>query len=520
MSRRLLVLLSVAIALPPVQALAQYVPRTGFVTLQFDDSHETHYTHIFPILEQHGFKGSFGYVVEVSELGIEHDAWKMVEIYQAGHEVQDHTTRHDYMWATHVDTVDDGITDWIEYTFADVATWDSLCERSLEILDSLGIQVVGWNKPGGGTASIPGHPGWRWRGAFDDSMYALIGTKYPYAICYGVYPNTAHLNHRGHNCPDRYSFYNVPHWTIDGMALGDVKTDIADAAASGLWYLAVSHAVDMSQVTMVDSLAQWLDDEDIEVLTCYDAWQRVWLGDPDPLENQLPHARMLNDLDDNSKPDGFTGLCMADTATAPVDSAKCMYLEGETAFFCYGPEVGPSAFSMWFRSATDTSSIIRVISTALDFDWNNIGECWNVFEVSPEWTRFDTLNVPGFAIDVSEDVDRIKFTIRLPSGLPILAAYPDFRLASTAGVEDGITCPRHHPAIRVTPNPVITGTPLMIEMATPALVCDVCGRLVFRTAPGPNSDWTAVNTAQLGPGVFFVTDPSHSFASTKVVVLR
>ena len=43
-----------------------FTPRTGFVTLQFDDSHDYHYTHVYPLLEQCGFKGSFGYVTASS----------------------------------------------------------------------------------------------------------------------------------------------------------------------------------------------------------------------------------------------------------------------------------------------------------------------------------------------------------------------------------------------------------------------------------------------------------------------
>ena len=128
------------ILLAAVGAYAQggsYAPRTGFVTLQFDDGQDYHYTHMFPILEAYGLKGTFAIITEISAMGIENDPYKTQEIYAAGHEIQDHTTRHDYLWATHVDTLDDGVPEWLECTFADVTTWDSLCQRSLFILDSL-----------------------------------------------------------------------------------------------------------------------------------------------------------------------------------------------------------------------------------------------------------------------------------------------------------------------------------------------------------------------------------------------
>ena len=258
-----LAVLGLAVAPWLATTSAAYTPRTGFVTLQFDDTHDLHYTHVFPILETYGFKGSFGYIIEASALGIEHDAWKMVEMYQAGHEVQDHTTRHDYMWTTHVDTVDDGIDDWIPYTYADVATWDSLCQRSLYLLDSLGMEAMGWNYPGGGGAA-PGHPGWHWYGWVNDSMYTTVSNYYPYAIGAGIYPHTAHLNLRGHNCPDRFPFFSVPHVTIDGVDIGEIKRGIADAVASGLWYLAVSHAQNLDEVASGFMTP---------ILRCYAAWR-------------------------------------------------------------------------------------------------------------------------------------------------------------------------------------------------------------------------------------------------------
>ena len=61
------------------------VPRTGFVSLIIDDSHEWHYSYIFPLLEYRNLKGNFGYITEKSDLGIEGEAYKMQEIYQAGH---------------------------------------------------------------------------------------------------------------------------------------------------------------------------------------------------------------------------------------------------------------------------------------------------------------------------------------------------------------------------------------------------------------------------------------------------
>lgn len=498
---------------------AAYTPRTGFVTLQFDDTHDLHYTHIFPILETYGFKGSFGYIIEVSALGIEHDAWKMVEMYQAGHEVQDHTTRHDYMWTTHVDTVDDGVKEWIPYTFAGVATWDSLCQRSLYLLDSLGMEGMGWNYPGGG-GTVPGHPGWHWYGWVNDSMYTTVSNYYPYAIGAGIYPHTAHLNLRGHNCPDRFPFFSVPHVTIDGVDIGEIKQGIADAVASGLWYIAVSHAINLGEVARVESVCQWLYANDIEVLRCVEGWQRIADGVPDPFENQLPQAAMRLDLDGNGKPDGFTGYCALDTTnTPPVPDAGCMQVFGDAEFFCYGPEVGRNAFSIWMKSTSLQSTSARIILIKADFEWEDLGQYWTTVEVPTGWTRFDSLLNSTLLVDVEAEVDRIRCIIRPLDPDTLLVAYPDLRLVPVAGVA-GIVEEIHQAGLRIVPNPVMAGHLCSIERASRICIYDVQGRCILCS---PSEDFCpriVLDTRKLAPGVYLVRDPDHISATAKIVIFK
>jgi peptidoglycan/xylan/chitin deacetylase (PgdA/CDA1 family) len=84
----------IASLLATLPAYSEFLPRKGFVTLQFDDGHEYHYTYIYPLLEFHHFKGTFAFVTEAYEMGIESgQAWMAQEIYSMGHEIQDHTTR-------------------------------------------------------------------------------------------------------------------------------------------------------------------------------------------------------------------------------------------------------------------------------------------------------------------------------------------------------------------------------------------------------------------------------------------
>ena len=393
---------------------SQCTPRTGFVTLQIDDSHDIHYWQVYPLLQQHGLKASFGYVTESSDLGIEHNAGKIRVIALAGHEIQDHTTRHDYMWATHVDTLDDGIDEWIPWTFADSTVWDSLCERSLFILDSLGIDVVGWNHPGAGTGCGPGHPTWRWLGAQNDTLNRVIGRRYPYALGSHVFANTAHLNLRGHNHPDRWPFFNVPHVTIDYRSLEEIKTGIADAVASGLWYLAAGHAQDMAQVAKLDSLMDWLVEKDIEVLRCVEGWQRIEFGIPDPWANQLPQGRMLVDLDGNGKPDGFTGACAWDTVSVPpVAGLGCLRIFGDTEFCCYGPEVGTNHLSFWLKSATGCTATLTIWEIDYDFDWQILETRRPQVEATCEWTHVDSCSSTRFLMETESEVDRILFRLHV-----------------------------------------------------------------------------------------------------------
>jgi hypothetical protein len=496
-----------------------YVPRTGFVTLQFDDSNDLHYSQVFPLLTQHGFKGTFGYITCGSALGIDHEAWKMQEIYAAGHEVQDHTTYHDYVWATHVDTLDDGVKDWIEWTFVDSTVWDSLCQRSLFILDSLGIDVCGWNYPGGGTLSVPGHPTWRWLGAENDTLYRVIGRRYPYAMGYSVPPHTAHLNLRGHNRPDRWPYFSVPHVTFDYRSVDEVKTGIADAVASGLWYLAVGHVRTMAEVEKLDSILDWLDETDVEVLKCVDGWQRIEFGVPDPSENQLPQARMLDDLDGNNIPDGFTGCCTWDTVSVPpVADVGCLSATGEVRFYSYGPEVGTNCFSMWVKTVPSRPETLRLVVVEAGFEWDILSETWVTVAASPYWTKIDTSYNSKLLMETEDEVDRVLFILNVSEGDTVLMAHPEFMHLDLAAVGPSGERPSADRAWRISPNPVRRGMAFRIESGELVNLYDVLGRRVGRYIGGDPPTPITVDTSELPQGVYFIEVPRVPGGRAKVIV--
>ncbi len=509
-------------AVSPLQA--EFTPRKGVVTLQFDDSHSYHYDYIYPILEAHGFKGTFAIVTETSDLGIENSrAWAVQEMYLAGHEIQDHTTRHDHMWATLLDSLDDGVTEYIEYVFANVAIWDSLCERSLSILDSLGITVTGWNQPGGTKPGvIPEHPEWSTASRINDSLYAVIASKYDYAMGnWGVYPHNAHLNLRGHIYPQQFPFFNVPHVMIDFLPLEEIKTGMADAVASGLWYCAVDHAYTMPEVAKIETLAAWLDETDIEVVRCCDGRDRIQFGYPDPLANQLPQARMLTDLDENGKPDGFTGACAWDTTTTPpVDSCRCCRIWGQTEWICYGPEVGDNAFSIWARSADETDASFSIAYAEYDFDRSILDSRTIAIQCPAEWTRIDSSLYWKLSIDIQDEVDRVVFRIQnLGEGDTILVAYPEFLLEAEAGIDGNGSVAGGLPRPVAVPNPVRLGAPVLIEPVGEAYVYDVLGRELMHLYPTCGRGRLLIDTARLGPGVFLMRG-SDGAKSAKIIVLK
>lgn len=503
-----------------------FVPRTGFVTLQYDASNDYDYGRIFPRLEQSGLKGSFACVTEVSDLGIWHDPWKIQEIYRAGHEVQDHTTRHNYMWATQVDTLDDGITEWIPSPLASVQQWDSLCHKSTDILRLLGIRVTGWNQPGGGCSpgEIPGHPQWSSKNDTSYVLYDLIAGHYSYMLGLGVALNTAHVNPHSENCPDHFPVFNVPHVAIDSMDFEDVKTGIADAVASGLWYVAISHCYSLENVCRAESLIDWLAGTDIEVLTCREGAQRIQWGYPDPSLNQFPQASMTDDLDGNGKPDGFEGDCAVDTVSAPpIQGVACCEVDGTAEFYCYGPFLGSNAFSLWVKSASASPCIAHVAYDRRSFDCATLGGAWTTVVCPTEWTRLDTLYSANFWIDVEDEVDHLKFAV-MTTGEPVLIACPELMHPY-----DTAASPEDHDAsagpsgLVVSPNPVRTGGALRVRAGGSTAriaVYDVLGRCLAVGTPRPGESEVTFDTAAFAPGVLFIRDASAPSRRAKVVVCR
>jgi hypothetical protein len=294
--------------------------------------------------------------------------------------------------------------------------------------------------------------------------------------------------------------------------------------ASGLWYLAVSHAQDTEQVNKVDSLIDWLDEKDIEVLTCGDGVQRIQNGHPDPLENQLPQASMLCDLDHNGKPDGFTGNCNWDTLTPqPVEGTRCLRVYSEAQFCCYGPELGKNAFSLWLKSVYDSVASAAIIYTKVDFDWRPLDYVRTDVQCSNEWVRIDTTGYPGLLIDVEDEVDWMKFAVRTAVSHPVMVVYPEFLLVPEAAAATRGDGSGRSPGLVVSPNPLRIGSPLHIRLPKPVdklCMYDVLGRCLLTTRPPSGTLDVGIATEGLSPGIVFVRDPSEPTCRAKLVVLR
>jgi hypothetical protein len=284
----------------------------------------------------------------------------------------------------------------------------------------------------------------------------------------------------------------------------------------------VDHAHTLEEVARIESLADWLDEADIEILRCCEGRDRIQFGYPDPMANQLPQARMLTDHDGNGRPDGFIGACLWDTVSVPpLDSCSCCRVWGPTQFTCYGPEVGDNAFSMWIRSADSAVASFALSWDEIDTDWEVLGTGGAMVICPAGWTKIDTSLYSNMLIDIQEAADRVVFPMKfIGQGDTILIARPEFRLAAEAGIgedRDARTGPvgeTTRPTI--SPNPVHLGSPALIESTGKTHVYDVLGREVL----GASGDGIfSVDTSRLGPGIFLVRHTAGGPA-TKFVVLR
>ncbi len=292
---------------------------------------------------------------------------------------------------------------------------------------------------------------------------------------------------------------------------------IADAVASGLWYLAVSHVSDLNEFAKIEFLVEWLDQTNIEVVTCCEAWQRIELCNPDPFENQLPQARMLIDKDENGKPDGFTGCCEWDTTSlTPVDSTRCIKVYGDAEFYCYGPEVGASSFSIWLKSLSGDNCMIRLIIVKYGFDWDILEEIWITLRLTTAWARYDSSYKQDFIINVEDEVDRIRFIIRPVDSAVVQVCYPQLIWIPVGSVTQQVA---RHIHVLITPNPVRCGTPITVRAHCQVELLNVLGRRMLVSETSQNG-WQMIPTDGLAPGVYFVSHPKGCFRAAKVIVLK
>jgi len=65
-------------------------PETGYVTLTFDDTHDSHYKTAFPMMEEYGFKGVEGVISDAVYRGDRLDVGMMQEMSKAGWDMASH----------------------------------------------------------------------------------------------------------------------------------------------------------------------------------------------------------------------------------------------------------------------------------------------------------------------------------------------------------------------------------------------------------------------------------------------
>ncbi|MEW6355504.1 MAG: polysaccharide deacetylase family protein [Planctomycetota bacterium] len=371
--------------------------RIGIVVFQFDDSTIGHYTYGFRILEKYNQKGSFGVVTGHLDKPGRLTSDQVREMHKAGHEIHDHTLFHEAaFWGNP----------------ANEKQWPERIEKSLAILEKLGVKTRGWNEPGG--------KGQGW----SEPLRRTLAKHYDYAAGrVGLPPYRIHNMH-WHLKDDPLSLGRggIGSWGYNG-GKGDsvketecVKTRMTDGIQHGLVVIPLWHVVKDEDGTAqgLEEICKFVRENNLPWMVMADAVKAV--QNPrdhfDKRTEQMPNPTFASDIDKNDRPDGFLqcGYAPPDVKTSSKNRAAAF--ENGTGTWIYGPEPGRTEFAITARLADETPRTITPIVTFIEID-----EKWNYTEgekksldpvpLSAQWQE------KSYTFDVGEKVDRVKIDFRI-----------------------------------------------------------------------------------------------------------
>ncbi|MBI3946078.1 MAG: polysaccharide deacetylase family protein [Armatimonadetes bacterium] len=333
--------------------------RLGFIGISFDDGNWSHYVNAFPIMEKYRVKGVFavcagGFAREPGGRGCITGA-QCQELYRAGHEIMDHTWRHESgIWS------DAGT----------VEQWTQQTEASLAVFKALGVTVRGWNLPGGASNVRDTTTGQMIR---KDSVYtrdlqSFLRRHYDYSRGYtdsfGNAPFNLCWNFRGdpHYFSGVYSSWESVARMENGRttrenaeaAVRSLKTSRADALQRGVYVGFCFHEVTDEKHSRwaLEELCRWIAENDLPNTTygqAIDAFRNPRKFYPEDIE-QIPCADFQYDLDGNGRPDGWEGCAFAPEEVKGLGKSRVAQFRDGTTAYIYGPERGETRISFQLRS--------------------------------------------------------------------------------------------------------------------------------------------------------------------------
>ena len=378
--------------------------RLGIVVFQFDDGTAGHYTHAFTILNKYGLKGSFGVVTGILDKPGRLTRAQVKEMHEAGHEIHDHTLRHDAaFWGNP----------------ANQQEWLKRIDESLAILRDLGIRTRGWNQPGG--------KGQGW----SEPLRLTLSRHYDYAAGrVALRPEQVRNIHwRLRDDPLSLGRGGVSSWGYNG-GKGDpvketecIKTLIADGIQHGLVVIPLWHRVRQEDGTAqgLEDICAFVRDHRLPTMVMADAVNAV--QNPRKHFNrraeQIGNPHFLSDIDGNGRPDGYLKCRYAGEAGARPREGRVVEFGPGATTWIYGPEPGRSQFTLLVRSPEAAPVTVKPVLTFTDVsDTYEYGPARrHICAAKPAGATWQELSFP---VNVDKQVDRVKIEIALYPGRKLL----------------------------------------------------------------------------------------------------
>ena len=386
--------------------------RLGIVVFQFDDGTLGHYTHAFRILEKYGLKGSFGVVTGILDRPGRLTKAHVKEMHEAGHEIHDHTLRHDAAFWGSPDNRQQ---------------WPERIEQSLAILRSAGIETRGWNQPGG--------KGQGW----SDALRLVLSKHYDYAAGrVGLrWEQTRNIHWHLKDDPLSLGRGGVRSWGYNG-GKGDaaketecIKTLIADGIQQGLVTIPLWHRVKEEDGTArgLEEICRLVRENGLPTMVMADAVKAIQ-NPRDHFERhveQMPNSAFVYDIDANGRPDGYLRCRYAPVEAKGEAKSRVAEFGHGTTTWIYGPETGRTRFSLVARCAGDTPVAVTPVLTFTEIDRGFEYRRCKSHSCAPLSLGTDWQEL-SFPVDVGECVDRVQIEIRITPRHKILVAKASWRI--------------------------------------------------------------------------------------------